>query len=284
MVGVKAKEEPLALWPERALTAPAGPVGQDKHPWQGVPHSPHPVNSEVKVLDCGISTPPNFCSILIYLCDKRYCIHFLKSREGVADKKEGNILPLPQTWKGLQPQLPAHPPYSGCIAQTPHFVQPKQQHSHTSPPGKMPQIVPSHVCSGKNSGIWLSSQWPVTERMSVHLAFLNKWVAETSWKSDIWALTHFLNALVTYCLMNTAEGYLLTNKILLYGNNDPIVCQFLHLELCNLVFLKTRHTYNLSFFTIGATSSLGASFVHGILGHQTQWSLESFPFQNVPSY
>lgn len=78
MEGVEAKEELSALWPQRARTPPAGPVGQDKHAWQGVPCSPHPVNSEVKVLDCGTATPPKLCSILIYLCDKMYCIHLKK--------------------------------------------------------------------------------------------------------------------------------------------------------------------------------------------------------------
>lgn len=72
---VEVKKKASALWPERALTPTASPMGQAKHAWQRVPCPLHPVNSEVKVLDCGMATPPTFCSILIYLCDKMHCIH-----------------------------------------------------------------------------------------------------------------------------------------------------------------------------------------------------------------
>ena len=54
---------------------------------------------------------PTSVPFLIYLCDKMYCTHLKKSLEGVADKKKSNILPMPQTWKALQPQLMAHPLY-----------------------------------------------------------------------------------------------------------------------------------------------------------------------------
>lgn len=54
------------------------------------------------------------------------CIESIKKKnglEGVADKKESSILPPSQTWKGLQPQLMAHPLCSVFTAQAPHFVQ-----------------------------------------------------------------------------------------------------------------------------------------------------------------